>query len=137
MAAVAMVAVCAPTSAHAQVRVKADVSCTPTSEDLQYDCIITLANSRTNQPLPGLALTVAADMPSMPGMHNVPPVSAAEDQDKGRYRARIELEMHGVWALRLDVSGVVRDRVIKTLRFDSDRVGEPTPVQPPGRLRAR
>ena len=115
MAAVAMLAVCSGETAHAQVRAKADVSCRPGTEQLHYDCIIKLANSRTSEPLSGLTLTVGADMPSMPAAHNVRPVKATEDPDKGTYRARIVLEMHGDWALRLDVSGAVRDRVVKVL----------------------
>jgi hypothetical protein len=33
--------------------------------------------------------------------------------------------MHGDWALQLDLAGTVRDRVIKVLRFEDDRVEEP------------
>ena len=124
---------CAAESAQAQVRAKADVSCKPGAEKLHYDCIFKLADSRSNAPLTGLGLTVGADMPSMAGAHNVRPVKATEDEEKGTYKARIVLEMHGDWALRLDLSGKVRDRVIKVLRFESDRVGEPPPA--PGRHR--
>ena len=129
----AMLALCGGESAHAQVRAKADVTCKPGTERLQYDCVVKLSNSRTNEPLSGLGLTVGADMPSMPAAHNVRPVEATEDEDKGTYRARIVLEMHGDWALRLDLSGAVRDRVIKMLRFQSDGVGEVTPKQAPRR----
>jgi YtkA-like len=130
----AMLALCGLENAHAQVRAKAEVSCR-LAEKLQYDCVIKLANSRTSEPLSGLTLTVSADMPSMPGAHNVRPVKATEEQDKGTYRARIALEMYGDWALRLELSGAVRDRVVKLLRFESDRVGEATPRQAPGRHR--
>ena len=133
--AVAMLALFGPENAQAQVRAKADVSCRPGAEKLQYDCIIKLANSRTNEPLSGLTLTVGADMPTMPAAHNVRPVRATEDADKGTYRARVVLEMHGDWALRLDLSGAVRDRVVKVLRFESDGVGEAPPAQAPGRHR--
>jgi hypothetical protein len=135
MGAIAMLAVVGAEEVHAQVRAKADVSCRPATEQLQYDCIIKLANSRTGEPLSGLTLTVGADMPSMPAAHNVRPVKATEDPDKGTYRAHIVLEMHGDWALRLDLSGAVRDRVVKVLRFESDGVGEATPVPAPGRHR--
>lgn len=134
VATLAMLALCGVETAHAQVRAKADVSCRP-AEELQYDCIIKLANSRTGEPLSGLTLTVGADMPSMAGAHYVRPVKATEEPDKGTYRARIELEMHGDWALKLDLSGAVRDRVVKLLRFESDRVGEATPAPPPARHR--
>ncbi len=134
MTTLAMFALCGLENAHAQVRAKAEVNCRP-AEKLQYDCVIKLANSRTSEPLSGLTLTVSADMPSMPGAHNVRPVKATEEQDKGTYRARIALEMYGDWALRLELSGAVRDRVVKLLRFESDRVGEATPTQAPGRHR--
>ena len=132
--ALALLALCGLESAQAQVRAKADVDCRP-AEELQYDCVIKLANSRTGEPLSGVTLTVGADMPSMAGAHTVRPVKATEQPDKGTYRARIELEMHGDWALRLDISGAVRDRVVKLLRFEGDRVGEAPPAPPPGRRR--
>jgi len=132
IATLAMLAPCGLENAHAQIRAKADVSCQP-AEKLEYDCIIKLANARTSEPLSGLTLTVGADMPSMPAAHNMRPVKATEEQDKGTYRARIALEMYGDWALRLELSGTVRDRVVKLLRFESDRVGEATPA--PGRHR--
>lgn len=132
---VAVLALWRPENGCAQVRAKADISCRPAVEKLQYDCIINLANSRSGEPLSGLTLTVGADMPSMPAAHNVRPVKATEDEDKGTYRARITLEMHGDWALRLDLSGTVRDRVIKVLRFGSDRVDEAPLARTPARHR--
>jgi hypothetical protein len=130
--AMAMLALYGGESAHAQVRAKADITCKPGPEKLQYDCAFKLTNSRTNEPLSGLGVAVGADMPSMPAAHNVRPVKATEDEEKGTYRARIVLEMHGDWALRLDLSGKVRDRLVKVLRFQSDGVGEATPTQSPG-----
>ena len=125
MAMIAVLALCNPDHGYAQVRAKADVSCQPGAEKMQYDCIIKLVNARTNESLSGLTLTVGADMPSMPGAHFVRSVMATEDSDKGTYRARIALEMHGDWALQLNLSGSIRDRVVKVLRFEDDRVGEP------------
>ena len=48
---------------------------------------------------------VGADMPSMPMAHNVRPVQATAGPEAGTYRARLTLEMHGDWALRIDVTG--------------------------------
>lgn len=120
----ALLALGNPGSAHAQVRAKADVDCKPGAEKLQYDCVIKLANARTNEPLSGLTLTIGADMPSMPGAHSVRPIVATEDAGKGVYRVLVALEMHGDWALHLNLSGAIRDRVVKMLRFEGDRVGE-------------
>jgi hypothetical protein len=121
----------AQVGAKAQVRAKADIACKPAVEKLHYECIFKLANARTSEPLSGLGLMVGADMPSMPAAHNVRPVKATEDEE-GTYKARIVLEMYGDWALRLDLSGAVRDRIIKVLRFQSDHVGEATPAPSPG-----
>jgi len=114
-------------SALAQVRAKADVACRPAGAALEYDCMIKLTNARTNEPLSGVTLTVGADMPSMPMMHNVRPVKAAPGADSGTYQARLVLEMHGDWAVQLNLSGPVRDRVIANIRFDPDRA---TPTVP-------
>src|SRR5262249_55094643 len=108
---------CAAGTCAADVRVKADVTCKPTATKLEYDCIIKFINARTGEPLKDVTLTVGADMPSMPAVHNVRPVKAEAGAEAGSYQARIQLEMLGDWAVRLDVSGAVRDRVIATLRF--------------------
>jgi YtkA-like len=117
----------------ADVRASADVTCRPASEKLQYDCTIKLTNARTGAPLTGVALTIGADMPSMPMMHNVRPVKATPGPEAGVYQARVVLEMHGDWALQLNVSGSVRDRVIKTMRFQADgATPQSTPDTPTG-----
>jgi hypothetical protein len=56
-------------------------------------------------------------MPSMPMAHNVKPVKAAPGSAPGEYTARIELEMFGEWALKLDVRKPVRDRIVR--KFDA------------------
>lgn len=99
-------------------RVNADVSCRPTPQALAYDCRIVLKHARNGTPVPGAELMVGADMPSMPMAHNVKPVPATPGKAPGEYDARIALEMHGEWALRLQVSGPVRDIVVKKLRFE-------------------
>src|SRR6476646_6120928 len=87
-----------PVTAFGQTRAKADVACRPTGTTLQYDCTIALTNARTREPLGGVTLTVGADMPSMPMMHNVRPIKATPGDAAGTYQARLELEMHGDWA---------------------------------------
>lgn len=126
----AAAAACLPASAFAQVRAKADVACRPTPTALQYDCTIMLTNARTKTPLSGVTLTVGADMPSMPMMHNVRPVKAAPGQEPGSYQARLTLEMHGDWALQLNLSGPLRDRVVTIVRFEPGRA-TPAPAAAP------
>jgi hypothetical protein len=127
----AAAAACLPTTTFAQVRAKADVACGPTSTALQYDCIIKLTNARTNEPLSGVVLTVGADMPSMPMMHNVRPVAAAPREEPGSYQARLMLEMHGDWVLQLNLSGPLRDRVVATVRFEPGRATPAAPERMP------
>jgi hypothetical protein len=116
----AIAAACLPATAFAQSRAKADVACRPTATALQYDCSITLTNARTNEPLSGVTLMVGADMPTMPMMHNVRPVKATPGDRPGAYQARLELEMHGDWALQLNLSGPLRDRVVTVIHFAPD-----------------
>ena len=125
----AVAAACAAGGAEAQVRAKADLRCEQASEVLLYDCTVALADSRTSEPLTGLAVTIGADMPSMAGAHSVRPVVATEGPAKGTYRFRLALEMHGDWALLINLSGATRDRVVKVLRFEDGRVGEATPTR--------
>ena len=62
-ASLAVLACLAGPADAAGIRAKADVTCQPAADKLQYDCIIRLTNSRTNEPLTGATLTVfnAAD----------------------------------------------------------------------------
>ena len=97
-------------------RAKADVACKPADKRLTYDCIIKLTGRESGKPLAGAAITVGADMPSMAMAHNVRPVTAKETEP-GTYSFRIELEMHGEWALKLDIAGPVRDRIVQKIDF--------------------
>jgi hypothetical protein len=105
------------TATLAADRASAVIECKATPEPLVYDCLIKLNNARTAAPLEQATVTVGADMPSMPMAHNVKPVKAAPGAAPGEYTARIELEMFGEWALKLDVQKPVRDRIIR--RFDA------------------
>jgi hypothetical protein len=98
-------------------RLDAEVDCKPTKHDLVYDCRFVLKEAKTGKPVSGAELAVGADMPSMPMAHNVKPVKAAPGAAPGEYTARIELEMFGEWALKLDVRKPVRDRIVK--KFDA------------------
>ena len=98
-------------------RAKATVECAPTATRLVYECKIMLMGRRSGAPLEGAKLVIGADMPSMPLAHNVRPVTASSGGGPGMYEATLELEMHGEWALRLDVSGPLRDRLIHKMHF--------------------
>ncbi|HET9736383.1 MAG TPA: FixH family protein [Burkholderiales bacterium] len=113
-----------PALASAQAP-KADLACKATGADFVYDCTIRL--SRGGKPLVGATVTIGADMPSMPMAHNVKPVKAQAGQAPGEYRAQLDLEMLGVWAVKLRLAGPVRDQLILHYEFDSKGA---TPAQP-------
>jgi hypothetical protein len=108
-------ALLAPPTVNAQ-KIDADIQCKFTGTDYVYDCVIRLV--RDGKPLSGVPLTVAADMPSMPMAHNIKPVKAKPGKQPGEYRARLDLEMKGEWALKLRLSGAVRDQIVTKIRFD-------------------
>ena len=105
----------------ADVKAKAEVSCSAAEKPLEYDCAIKLSDQRSGAALTGVDVTVGADMPSMPMAHNVKPVKASPGNEPGTYRARIVLEMHGEWAVKVDLAGQVRDRIVKSMRFEPKR----------------
>jgi hypothetical protein len=106
-------------------RVHATVACRAAGEKLTYDCTIKLTNARTGAVLDNARVTIGADMPAMPMAHNVPPVTATATGAPGEYQARVRLEMHGDWALRLTIAGALRDQVVEVLNF-GEQVSGPT-----------
>ena len=118
MKLIAIFAVLALSSAaSAGERAKADVSCKATGEKLVYDCVIMLMKMKSGDPIAGAKIVVKAAMPSMPMAHNVVAVNAKARGRPGAYHARIRIQMHGEWALTMDVSGPLRDRLVKKLQF--------------------
>ena len=114
--AVCIVAV--PVLAQAAERKAAEVACLPVEgEALVYDCTITLEGKTSGMPIAEAEFTIGADMPSMPGAHNIRPVPAEPHGTPGTYRARITLDMPGEWALKLDFTRPNRDRLVEKLHF--------------------
>ena len=116
--AIYLVLILSASPAFAQ-RVQGQLACKPTATDFIYECTIRLA--RGGQPLSGAALTVGADMPSMPMAHNVKPVKAKPGKAPGEYEAKLDLEMLGEWAVKLRLAGPVKDQLI--LHYDFDEKG--------------
>ena len=112
-----------PFPAAAQ-RAQAQLDCRFTGTDFVYDCVIRL--SRGGAPLSDAQVTVGADMPSMPMAHNVKPVKAKPGKKPGEYAARLDLEMAGEWAVKLRLSGPVRDQLVLHYEFD-DKGARPAP----------
>jgi hypothetical protein len=97
-------------------RAQAELQCRYMDKQYVYDCTIKL--TRAGQPLPGVEITVGADMPSMPMAHNVKPVKASPGKAPGEYEAKLDLEMEGEWAVKLRLGGAVRDQLILNYEFD-------------------
>jgi hypothetical protein len=112
-------------SALAADRASAVIDCKATADALVYDCVIKLSNARTAAALEQAAVTIGADMPSMPMAHSVRPVIAKATATPGEYQARLTLEMYGDWALRLKIEGPLRDRLVELKSFDEAGSGPP------------
>jgi hypothetical protein len=97
-------------------RAEAKLDCKFTGTDFVYDCTIRLV--RGGKPLSGAQVSVGADMPSMPMAHNVRPVKAQATKTPGEYRAKLDLEMTGEWAVKLRLAGPVRDQLVLHYEFD-------------------
>ena len=114
-ALVAWLIFAAPT--QAAERARADVECIPSNQKLIYDCLIMLTGRKTGAALDGVVFTIKTNMPSMPMAHNMKPVKAMPTGKPGMYHATIELEMHGEWILKIDVSSPARDTIIHKMHF--------------------
>ena len=104
-------------AASAGERAEAEVACKAAGEKLVYDCMILLLNKRSGEPILDAKILVTASMPSMPMAHNVAPVTATAMGEPGNYHARLRLEMHGEWALTIDISGPLRDRLVEKMQL--------------------
>ena len=103
-------------SSIASGKMMAEIQCKNTEEKLVYDCMISLMDMKTSIKVKEAVFNVSADMPSMPGAHNVKPIMA-HSMGMGMYHVRLALEMYGEWALKLDFTKPRRDRIIKKMNF--------------------
>lgn len=87
------------------------VSCAPEGHALRQRCAVTLTDRRTGRPVEGAAVSLHADMPSMPLAHSVRPVTATRGSPAGTYHGTLELEMTGRWVIAVRVAGPVHDQV--------------------------
>ena len=97
-------------------KMMAEVECRGTKEKLVYDCKILLIEMKTRKKVEKAEFKVSAEMPSMPGSHNVKPVMA-RSIGMGLYLVKLNLEMFGEWALKMDFTIPRRDRIVKKMIF--------------------
>jgi hypothetical protein len=93
-----------------------EVKCNSTEEKLVYDCMIYLTDAKTKEKISGAKFVVSADMPSMPGAHNIKPV-IAHSMGLGSYHVRLKLDMYGEWVLKMDFTKPRRDRIVRKMTF--------------------
>jgi len=91
------------------------VSCAADGHTLRQRCTVTLRDRRTGNPIEGAAVTLAADMPSMPLTHSVRPAAASAGMAPGTYHGALELEMAGRWVITVRIAGPVYDQVTHTI----------------------
>jgi YtkA-like len=97
-------------------KAEARLDCIHTGKDFIYDCVIEIM--RQGQPVTDLDVRMSADMPSMPMAHQVKPVTARATSTPGEYRAHLDLEMSGEWAVKLRLAGPLRDQLVLHYEFD-------------------
>ncbi|TXL73210.1 hypothetical protein FHP25_22590 [Vineibacter terrae] len=103
-------------------RQRVDLDCQPADAALAYLCTVRIADA-AGKPIEGTDLTLSAEMPSMPMAHSVQPVRAMPVAGQpGAYQGRIELEMTGEWAVKVQVKGPRPDIVVRKLDFQPDKV---------------
>jgi hypothetical protein len=116
-AIIAVLLATAAPMALAADRARTAMSCTAAGAEFAYECTLEVTNARTGAPIEGAKIVLGADMPSMPMVHNVPPVEFEAGGKPGHYKAKIQLDMRGAWAIRLRITGPMRDEVVNVYEF--------------------
>lgn len=98
--------------------VRAELSCVPEGAVLRQRCTVTLTDRRTGQGVGGATVTLHADMPSMPLVHAVRPVTATPGARAGSYHGTLELEMSGRWVIAVRIAGPVNDQITHILEVE-------------------
>lgn len=119
-----------PAAAQPAARAKVELHCDAVAIGPTLDCALRITADQ-GKPLDGAQVTLSATMPSMPMAHRVKPVVAAPTGQPGGYRARLELEMSGVWALQVDIAGPLRDRAVVRLQAEECPDGQKRCAQRP------
>ena len=103
--------------ALAKERAVVKIECNETETGLVYDCLLHLSGSKSGKPVEGANVAVKPDMPTMPGAHNVRASTATPAGTPGAYGFRMKLDMYGIWALKVTVTGPLRDIVVQKIEF--------------------
>jgi hypothetical protein len=110
-------------------RPEVSLQCVSFGRGPTLDCMV-LLQRKDGTPLDGASIRLGALMPSMPMAHTITPINAAPTGKPGEYKAAIELEMPGVWAVEVDISGPIRDKVLRSLMVGDCKGSERCAAQP-------
>lgn len=104
----------AHSAASGSSKPQVELKCVSYGKGPMLDCLVDVKRAEGN-PLDGAQLTLGALMPSMPMAHTIKPMKAAPTGVPGQYKATLELEMLGVWAVDVDIAGPLREKVSRNL----------------------
>lgn len=93
------------------------IDCKESETGLVYDCLLHLSGKKSGKAIDGANVAVKADMPTMPGAHNIPASDAEPAGTPGAYGFKMKLDMYGIWALKVTVTGPLRDIVVQKIDF--------------------
>lgn len=114
IAAAALGAAC---SAPAPAALSAEISCVPEAQRLRQRCTVVLTERGSGRRVDGAAVTLHADMPSMPLSHHVRPVEG-RPAGRGAYRGTLALEMTGRWVISARVTRPVSDQFTRVVDIE-------------------
>lgn len=103
--------------AMAKDRAAVKIDCKESETGLVYDCLLHLSGKKNKKAIDGAKVAVKPDMPAMPGAHNIPASKAAPAGAPGAYGFKMKLDMYGIWALKVTVTGPLRDIVVQKIEF--------------------
>lgn len=103
--------------ALAKDRAAVKIECKETETSLVYDCALHLSGKKSEKPIDGAKVAVKPDMPTMPGAHNIRAAEAKPAGTPGAYGFKMKLDMYGIWALKVTVTGPLRDIVVQKIEF--------------------
>ena len=99
--------------------VEFEKSKTEAPSGLEYEYTFSVKSHASGDAIADAEFMISTDMPSMPGMHQMPHVNAEPGHHPGSYKAKIDFDMAGEWTLNLKFSKPHLDQVVLT-----DKVGE-------------
>lgn len=94
-----------------------DLQCVSFGKGPLLECSARL-RAANGKPLEQAKVTLNASMPSMPMAHTIKPAAARATGEPGEYRGVLQLEMPGMWAIEVDISGPLRDRLVRRVRVE-------------------